>query len=112
MIYINKGESNEIVLTLTESVSIANPVFLFKFEWQTDLTIDPIYWIGTNTSTYTYRYDLFTFVEGTDETLKLGQYKYYVYEAPEGSTPTDEDGLTQLEEGRLFVNGTSSTIYD
>ena len=113
MIYIDKGTSNDIVLTLSESVTISNPVYLFKFQWETDLEgVVPLYWIGTDTSTYTYRYNQFELVEGTDVTFRIGQYIYEVFEAPEGSTPVDETGLDKLEEGRMVVNGTGSTIYD
>ena len=112
MIYIDKGATETIVLTLTESTTITNPVFLFKFTWETDLDVDPLYWIGTDTSTYDYRYNKFELIEGTDVTFRIGQYVYEVYEAPTGSTPTDETGLDLVEEGRLVVNGTGSTIDD
>jgi len=113
MIYITQGEVNEIVLTLTESATISDPVWLFKFTWETDVNdVDPLYWIGTDTSSYTYRYNLFTLDEGTDVTFRIGQYEYQVYEAPTGSTPVNEDGLTLVEEGRLVMAGTASTIYD
>lgn len=113
MIYINKGTTNDFVLTLTESATISDPVFLFKFQWEMDVNdVTPIYWIGTDTSAYPYRYNKFELVEGTDATFRIGQYVYEVYEAPTGSTPTDETGLNQLEEGRMVVNGTGSTIYD
>lgn len=112
MIYINKDTSNDILLTLTETATITDPVFLFKFTWETDPDLAPVYWIGTDTSSYTYRYNEFTLVEGTDATFRIGQYDYEVYEAPTGSTPTDETGLDKIEEGRMVVNGTGSTIYD
>jgi len=112
MIYIEKGQSNNICLTLTESTSITDPVFLFKFVWETAESVDPIYWIGTDTSAYTYRYNFFTLTEGTDVTFRIGQYRYEVYESETGSTPTDETGLTRIEEGRMIVNGTGTTIYD
>lgn len=113
MIYINKGTTETIVLTLDESTTLTDPVYLFKFTWETDPTdVDPLYWIGTDTSTYPERYNKFTLIEGTDVTFRLGQYIYEVYEDTTGSTPTDETGLTKVEEGRMVVNGTSSTIYD
>jgi hypothetical protein len=112
MVYIDKGQLNNIVLTLTESATISDPVWLFKFQWETSDSVDPIYWIGTDTSSYTYRYNFFALTEGTDVTFRIGQYKYEVYEAPTGSTPTDETGLTLVEEGRMIVNGTGTTIYD
>ena len=110
MIYIEKAQTNEFVLTLTESVTISNPYFLFKFVWELDEELTPIYWVGTDTSSYTYRYNLFTLEEGVDATFKIGQYRYEVYES--AISPTDETGLTKIEEGRMVVNGTGTTIYD
>jgi len=112
MIYIEQGTENDIILTLTESATIVLPVFLFKFTWETDLDIAPLYWIGTDLSNYTYRYNQFLLDEGTDVTFRLGQYVYEVYEDATGSTPVDETGLTMIEEGRMVVNGTSTSIYD
>ena len=112
MIYIDKGQVNEFVLTLTESSSISNPVWLFKFTSDFEKSATPIYWIGTDTSAYTYRYNIFSLDEGTDATFKIGQYTYEVFESPNGSTPTSETGLTKVEEGRMWVNGTGTTIYD
>lgn len=113
MVYINKGESNDIVLTLTESSTITDPVYLFKFQWETDVNdVEPLYWIGTDVSTYDYRYNQFELIEGTDVTFRIGQYVYEVYEDTTGSTPTDETGLELVEEGRMVVSGTATTIYD
>ena len=112
MIYIEQGLENDIILTLTESATITLPVFLFKFIWETDLDVTALYWIGTDTSSYTYRYNQFLLDEGTDVTFRLGQYTYEVYEDVNGSTPVNETGLTMIEEGRMVVNGTASTIYD
>jgi hypothetical protein len=85
---------------------------LFKFIWETDESVTPLYWIGTDTSAYTYRYNFFTLVEGTDVTFRIGQYRYEVYESAQGSNPSDETGLDLIEEGRMVVNGTGTTIYD
>lgn len=115
MIYIDKGEVNEFALTLTESCTISNPVFLFKFEWETNLSADPIYWVGTDTSLYTGRYNLFTLEEGVDVTFKIGQYKYSVFESADPivvDENTSETGLNKVEEGRMVVDGTGITIYD
>lgn len=112
MIYLNKDEENIFVLTLSESSQIENPVWLFKFTWETDLDPTPVYWIGTDSSSYTYRYNKFELEEGVDLTLNIGQHSYKVFEAPEGSTPVDETGLTLIEEGRLLVSGVANSIYD
>ncbi len=112
MIYIEQGEENDIILTLTESATITLPVFLFKFQWETDVDVPPVYWIGTDISNYTYRYNQFLLDEGTDVTFRLGQYMYEVYEDVNGSTPVNETGLNRIEEGRMVVSGTATTIYD
>jgi hypothetical protein len=41
MIYLEKGEENTFVLTLTENVSISNPTFLFKFTWEMSEDLSP-----------------------------------------------------------------------
>lgn len=115
MIYINKDESNKFALTLTESASIVAPTWLFKFTWEMDETLAPIYWVGVDFSSYPERYNLFYLEEGVDVTFRIGQYKYEVFESP---TPivvdenTNEAGLTRVEEGRLVVSGVSNSIYD
>ena len=111
MIYINKDTTNEFALTLTESSVISNPYFLFKFVWELDEDLTPIYWVGTDTSPYIDRYNLFNLEEGVDATFKIGQYSYTVYESVD-PTPIDETGLTEVEEGRMVVDGIATTIYD
>jgi len=115
MIYLNKDSNNTFALTLDESATIANPYFLFKFEWEFDLTLTPVYWVGTDTSPYPERYNLFNLEEGVDATFRIGQYIYKVYESENPITvdeDTTESGLTELEEGRMVVEGTSTSIYE
>lgn len=115
MIYIEKDSLNTFALTLTESASIVAPVWLFKFVWEMDETLAPIYWVGQDFSSYPNRYNLFYLTEGTDVTFKLGQYRYEIYESPNPivvDENTNELGLTLVEEGRMVVEGISNSIYD
>lgn len=115
MIYIEKNQTNTIALTLTESATITAPTWLFKFVWEMDETLAPIYWVGVDYSQYVNRYNLFFLEEGVDVTFRIGQYRYWVYES---LTPivvdenTTADELTLVEEGRLVVDGISNSIYD
>jgi hypothetical protein len=116
MIYLDKGEVNTFVLTLTESATLTTPFWLFEFENEFNTEAQPIYWVGVDTSPYTYRYNLFTLEEGVDLTLIIGQYTYKVYES---LTPiivdpnTNTNGLNLVEEGRMVVNGDApNSIYD
>lgn len=116
MIYIDKGEINTFALTLSEVTTLVNPYYLFVFEGEYNTAVEPIYWVGTDTSNWPVRYNLFTLEEGVDVTLIKGQYKYSVYES---DTPiivdenTNTTDLNLIEEGRMVVAGVAvSSIYD
>jgi hypothetical protein len=115
MIYLEKNQTNTIALTLTESATITAPTWLFKFVWEMDETLAPIYWVGVDYSHYVNRYNLFFLEEGVDVTFRIGQFRYWVYES---LTPivvdenTNDIGLTLVEEGRMVVEGISNSIYD
>ena len=115
MIYIEKDSLNTFALTLTESATLSAPVWLFKFVWEMDETLAPVYWVGEDFSSYPNRYNLFYLTEGDDVTFKLGQYIYEIYESEEPivvDENTNEVGLTKVEEGRMVVEGISNSIYD
>lgn len=119
MIYIEKDDTNKIVLTLNEKALLANPYYLFVFENEYDTATSPIELYLENTSTATERYDLFTLIEGSgtgaDVELTEGQYTYTVYEAAsQPATVTDTTGDV-VEFGRMVVSTeavTFNTIYD
>jgi hypothetical protein len=115
MIYIEQNQNNTIALTLTESATITAPTWLFKFVWEMDVTQAPIYWVGVDYSQYVNRYNLFFLDEGVDVTLRIGQFRYWVYESPVPivvDPNTNDNGLTLVEEGRMVVEGISNSIYD
>ena len=64
MIYLDKGELNTFALTLTENSTIQSPTWLFEFENEFNTALQPIYWVGIDTSPYVNRYNLFTLEEG------------------------------------------------
>ena len=115
MIYLEKNSLNTFALTLTESATIQAPTWLFKFVWEMDESLDPVYWVGVDYSSYPNRYNLFYLTEGDDATFKLGQYRYEIYESLEPivvDENTTEEGLNKVEEGRMVVEGISNSIYD
>ncbi len=88
---------------------------LFKFVWEMDQTLAPIYWVGVDYSQYVNRYNLFFLDEGVDVTFRIGQYRYWVYESPVPivvDPNTNELGLNLVEEGRMVVEGISNSIYE
>ena len=113
MIYIEKGQVNTFALTLTEVTTLVDPFYLFVFEDEFNTAIDPILWVGVDTSDYPYRYNLFTMEEGVDIDLIKGQYRYSVFESPiPVDINTNTDNLNLIEEGRMVVSGVPvSSIY-
>lgn len=114
MIFIERNLVNQIILTLTENVTIANPFFIFSF--QPIATLDEyqsiIYFTAPDDSNYIDRYNLFELTEddsgsttGGDDTalyLKPGQYEYKVYQSTTNSlNPVNFGSL--LETGKMIV---------
>ena len=119
MIYIEKDATNKIVLTLTENSTLSNPFYLFVFENEWDMAVDPIEIYLPDTSTATDRYNLFTLIEGdstgADLDLIKGQYTYSIYEAVSIPTTVSDTTGVVVEEGRMVVSSTTyeiETIYD
>lgn len=87
MIYLEKGQVNTFVLTLTEVTTIPNPNYLFEFQEEFNPQAPAIYWQGVDSSPYISRYNLFTLDEPTDIDFVKGQYFYKVYES---AMPTND----------------------
>jgi hypothetical protein len=108
MILLNKGQSNVIVVTLTELKDELLPdywLFVFSLD-QAQGDEEYTYRIQlTDTSTSTNRYNLFTLVEGVDITFDLeGDYKYQVYQMP-NNLSTDETEGELVETGKMRLIG-------
>jgi hypothetical protein len=118
MIYLEKDSVNTFVLTLTETSTITNPYYLFVFQNEFNKDSERFQWIGTDTSAYINRYNLFQLTEGVDATFVIGQYTYTVYESANPIVIVDQainyySTLSVVEEGRMVVAGViTNTIYD
>ena len=113
MIYIKKGVTNKVVLTLTEKSTLTSPYYLFIFENEFDLEENPIPFTTTDLSFSTNRYNLFEITEsdsgevdgGIDIPLKLviGQYKYSIYESEFETLDISDTTGQVIESGRMVV---------
>lgn len=113
MIYIDKGEVNSIVLTLTEVSTLSNPYYLFVFDNEMDVTDAPILFTTTDISTWKERFNMFLLDEPVDVTLVKGQYRYQVYESTIPPTSIQDTTGIVIEEGRMVVSGAiQNSIYD
>lgn len=129
MIYIEKNQLNNFVLTLTENSRLTNPNYLFQFTNEYILNSTPIYWTAPDISNYTNRYNQFQLNEaasgstsgGTSgATLSLigGQYSYTVYESTASTLSISATTGRIVEEGRMVVaienlitTGITNNIY-
>ena len=113
MIYINKGEVNSIVLTLTEVSTLSAPYYLFVFQNEMNPTSDPILFTAPDDSDYPERFNLFYLDEPVDVELVKGQYTYSVYESNVFPPTINNSTGVVIEEGRMVVSGAAiSSIYD
>ena len=116
MINLTEDIANNFVLTLTEKVTLSTPKFLFHF--RSIQENQNYYAIVADTSSYTRRYNEFTFTEGTDDALNGsltlgagGQYEYFVYEQS-STTNLDPTLATTLVEKGFMVLDRGNTTYN
>lgn len=111
MINLIKGIEKEVIYTLTESVTIADPVFVFELI-NTEDRDDVTTFTASDISTSTNRYNAFNFlvgdgiVTGATFTVEAGVYDYTVFES-DGAVATT--GST-LETGLMTISGASTTV--
>lgn len=107
MIHLTKGQTNSIILTLTEKQLLVNPNYLFVFtNRSSNLQVKFVKLNAADVSEYKDRYNEFSIVTNTYFGSSLnGQYVYNVYEQISTSN-TDPTGLNLLETGILELDGT------
>ena len=82
MIKFQKSATNNVVVTLKENSTVANPIYLFKFVSQQ--TLVSYYFIASDISVYKDRFNQFTVIEKTNANtlngeVTLGKQGYYDY---------------------------------
>lgn len=105
MVILNDG-ANEVILTLTEKVTISNPLFLFALSSiQTNATV---YFMAQDVSQYKERYNKFTWTIMNNPNNNVGEFNLpieglYSYKVYQLSTPslTPPQGAIILEVGNV-----------
>ena len=114
MIHLTKGQTNSIILTLTEKQLLTNPNYLFVFtNRSSNLQVKFVQLNAADISLYKDRYNEFSIVTNTYFGSSLnGQYVYSIYEQTSTSN-TNPAGLNLLETGILELDdtGISYTQY-
>jgi hypothetical protein len=119
MILITKAQSNIMLVTVTEKVTITNPFYLIHFKDM--VTSYETSFLITNTSQHTERYDEFTFTEGSTsaKTLNIGEYVYTIYAQTSNSNTNINNADEEVERGiavvrkaeNVFTSNTINTTY-
>jgi hypothetical protein len=110
MIHLTKGQTNTIILTLTEKQLLINPNYLFVFtNRSTNNIIKFVVLNASDLSLYKDRYNEFSIVTNNSFSTALeGQYTYEVYEQASSSN-TNITGLNKLETGIMWLSGSTVT---
>jgi len=107
MIRLTKGQTQNIILTLTEKQLLTNPNYLFVFTNRSANTeVKFVKLNNTDISEYKDRYNEFSIVTNTNFSTALnGQYDYDIYEQTSTSN-LNPAGLNLLESGIMELVGT------
>ena len=116
MITINRGETNTVILTLSEKTTIEDAVYLFEFI--NDQSGKTKYFIAQDISTNKIRFNQFVIEENNTEILltgvvKLDQLDSWKYTIREQASSTNLDpnlsgGIVEI--GKVLVLETQSEI--
>jgi hypothetical protein len=113
VIRLTKGQTQNIILTLTEKQLLTSPNYLFVFENRsTNTDIKFVKLNNTDISPYKDRYNEFSIVVNSYFNTALnGQYTYTIYEQT-STTNTDPTGLNLLESGIMELSGTTISFTE
>jgi hypothetical protein len=113
VIRLIKGQTQNIILTLTEKQLLTSPNYLFIFENRsTNTDIKFVRLNNTDISAYKERYNEFTIVVNNFFNTALnGQYTYTIYEQT-STTNTNPTGLNLLETGIMELEGTTISFTE
>ncbi len=113
VIRLIKGQTQNIILTLTEKQLLTSPNYLFIFENRsTNTDIKFVRLNNTDISAYKDRYNEFTIVVNSFFNTALnGQYTYTIYEQT-STTNTNPTGLNLLETGIMELEGTTISFTE
>jgi len=113
VIRLTKGQTQNIILTLTEKQLLTSPNYLFVFENRsTNTYVKFVKLNNTDISAYKERFNEFSIVVNSYFNTSLnGQYTYTIYEQT-STTNTDPTGLNLLESGIMELEGTTISFTE
>jgi hypothetical protein len=112
MIYLTKGQTTDLIVTLTEKQTLSAPNYLFYFINRTSNDVVAFVKLNaTDTSAHKDRYNKFSVNATTYFNNKLaGEWTYYIYEQASTSNVNPDLATGLLETGILRLN--DSTTFE
>jgi hypothetical protein len=113
MIYLTKGQTNQIVLTLKEKQTLPSPNYLFRFVHRALNTEARFVVLNTaDTSAYKDRFNQFSLVTNNYFSDKeSGEWEYYIYEQNSSSNVDPAFATGLLETGIMRLTDDTSFSY-
>lgn len=110
MLYITRGDTTRVAVTLQEKQTLTSPYWLWRFV--SDGTNEEVAAIIAEVSNnYKQRSNLFDITEGTTVTLPEGIYTYYIYEQSNNTNTDYRLATTCCEIGQIKVDGDGAYQY-
>ena len=112
MIHLTKGETNTMILTLTEKQTLTSPNYLFRFTNRT--TYAEAVFVKTNasdTSEYKYRFNQFSInTSQYFSNQSSGEWLYFIYEQASATNKDYTKATGLLEQGIMRLN--ESAVFE
>lgn len=113
MIYLTKGSTSQIILTLKEKQTLSAPNYLFVFTHRgSNIEVKFVILNAADTSSFKDRFNQFSIVTNTYfGTQDSGEWEYQIYEqtSPTNTNPANATGL--VETGIMRLNESTSFTY-
>lgn len=112
MIHLTKGNTEAVILTLTEMQTLAAPNYLFRFVHRaTNAEVSFVLLNAADISLHKTRYNKFSIdVDSHFANSEHGQWDYFIYEQysttntdPDEAVGLLEEGIMQLKESTVFT---------
>jgi hypothetical protein len=113
MIYLTKGSTSQIILTLKEKQTLSAPNYLFVFTHRgSNIEVKFVILNAADTSSFKDRFNQFSIVTNTYfGTQDSGEWEYQIYEqtSTTNTNPANATGL--VETGIMRLNESTSFTY-
>lgn len=117
MIYLNKGQTNQIIFTLREKQTLTSPNYLFIFIHRgSNIKRSFVLLQSANISPFKERYDEFSITTNTYfQNYDSGEWEYQIYEQTSTMNTNPDNATSLLETGVMRLNDATAfefTTYE